>query len=68
MLNARIRRVAFVVIGYRFSGERKEHRVAIVALPLQTTDIHVRFGDCVRMRFLGSSIERIDFLSKHGTL
>ena len=68
VLNARVNRVALVVIGERLAGVGEEHRVAVVALGLQRLDGEVLLDDGVGMIRLVRAVEGIDLLAEHGTL
>ncbi len=65
VIDARVVRIAFVVIVDRFARMSEKHCVAILALRLDHLDSEILFGDCVRMNLTAGAVESIDFLAQH---
>ena len=69
MLDARIGRVALVVVVDRFARMSEEHGMAIVRPRLQALDREVLFGDGVGViAVFGRAIQGIDLLPQHRAL
>ena len=65
VLNARVRRVALVVVGDGLAGVREEHRVPVAVAGLHAPNREVLLGDGVGMLLFRCAVEGIDLLSQH---
>src|SRR5215212_8284260 len=65
MTDARIYRVALVVVVDGFAGMGEEHRMAVPGLRLQAPDGEVLLGDGVGMLLLVRAVQSVDLLAQH---